>query len=191
MLNSLALKFAEWLDSLSISTSLHESFYLYNWIETTHVLTLMLSLGMLFVIDARMLGWWFVNVPASRIAERLNRPMWIGFSIMIVTGLLLYIAIPVRTTQSIWFRIKVILLILAAVNAIAFNRWLASSASRWDLDRIPPRRARVAAAASLCLWAGVIVCGRFIAYDWFDCGKEMSAFMNWAAGCVATTAAAH
>ncbi len=191
MLNSLALRFAEWLDSLSISTSLHESFYLYNWIETTHVLTLMLSLGMLFVIDARMLGWWFTNVPASRLAERLNRPMWIGFSIMIVTGLLLYIAIPVRTTQSIWFRIKVILLFVAAINALAFNRWLATSAASWDLDRVPPQRARIAAATSLCVWAGVIVCGRFIAYDWFDCGKEMSAFMNWAAGCVASTAAVH
>jgi hypothetical protein len=190
VLNSLVLKFAEWVDALPISSSLHESFYLYNWIETTHVLTLMLSLGMLFVIDARMLGWWLMKVPASRIAERLNRPMWIGFSIMIVTGILLYVAIPIRTTQSIWFRIKVVLLFVAAINAIAFNRWLHTSAASWDLDKIPPKRARIAAAASLCLWAGVIVCGRFIAYDWFDCGKEMSGFMNWAAGCVATTTAA-
>ncbi len=192
MLNSLALKFAEWVDAWALSPYLHESFYLYNWIETTHVLTLMLSLGMLFVIDARMLGWWLMNVPASRIAERLNKPMWIGFSIMIVTGLLLYIAIPVRTTQSIWFRIKLVLLFAAMLNAISFNKWLSTSAAGWDFEKVPPKRARLAAGASLCLWAGVIVCGRFIAYDWFDCGKEMSAFMNWAAGCVATTAdAAH
>jgi uncharacterized membrane protein len=191
VLNSLALKFAEWLSSLTISSSLHESFYLYNWIEATHVLALMLSLGMLFVIDMRMLGWWLTSVPASRIAQRLNRPMWIGFSIMIVTGVFLYIAIPIRTTQSIWFRIKLVLLVVAAINAIAFNRWLSASAASWDLDRIPPKRARAAAGLSLCLWAGVIVCGRFIAYDWFDCGKDMSAFMNWAAGCIVSTAAAH
>jgi hypothetical protein len=189
VLNSLALRFAEWVDSLSISSGLHESFYLYNWIETTHVLTLMLSLGMLFVIDLRMLGWWLMDVPATRIAERLNRPMWIGFSIMIVTGILLYVAIPIRTTQSVWFRLKLILLLAAAINAIAFNKYLSATGKSWDLDKIPPKRARYAAGASLCLWAGVIVCGRFIAYDWFDCGKEMSAFMNWAAGCVASAAA--
>jgi hypothetical protein len=25
--------------------------------------------------------------------------------------------------------------------------------------------------------------GRFIAYDWFDCGGENPAFVDWAAGC--------
>lgn len=188
-MNQLILDFAEWLDALSISTSLHESFYLYNWIETTHVLTLMLSLGMLFIIDARMLGLVLTEMPASKLAARLTKPMWIGFSIMIVTGILLYVAIPVRTSQSIWFRIKVILLIAAAINAWTFHRHLNASAGSWDLDRFPPRRTRMAAFVSLALWAGVIVCGRFIAYDWFDCGKELSALMSVLTGCSATPSA--
>ena len=185
MLNSLALDFAEWLGETSWSIGLHESFYMFNWLETTHVLTLMLSLGMLFVIDARMLGWMLMEVPASKVAARLEKPMWVGFSIMIATGVLLYTAIPVRYTTSIWFRIKVILLVAAAINAWAFNRHLHASAGSWDLDKVPPRRTRMAAMTSLCLWAVIVVCGRFIAYDWFDCGKGMSGFMNWATGCVA------
>lgn len=191
MLNSLALQFAEWIAAQPFSISLHESFYMFNWLETTHVLTLMLSLGMLFTIDARMAGWWLMEVPASRLAARLTTPMWIGFAIMIGTGVTLYTAIPVRYTQSVWFRLKLILLFAAAINAWLFHRHLNASASTWDLDKIPPKRTRMAAITSLCLWAAVIVCGRFIAYDWFDCGKEMSAFMNWAAGCVASTAQAH
>jgi uncharacterized membrane protein len=189
VLNSLAVKFAEWIDAQPFSTGLHESFYLFNWLETTHVLTLMLSLGMLFAIDARMLGWWLTEVPASRLADRLAKPMWIGFSIMIITGVLLYLAIPVRYTTSVWFRLKLILLVVAAVNAWTFHKHLNASVGTWDLDKIPPKRTRMAAMTSLCLWAAVIVCGRFIAYDWFDCGKEMSAFMNWASGCSAVTAA--
>jgi hypothetical protein len=185
VLNSLLLDFAEWLGEKPFSIGLHESFYLFNWLETTHVLTLMLSLGMLFVIDARMLGWWLMEVPASKLADRLAKPMWVGFSIMIITGLALYTAIPVRYTTSIWFRIKVILLFVAAVNAWTFHRHLSASAGTWDMDKVPPRRTRAAAMTSLCLWAAIIVCGRFIAYDWFDCGKDMPAFMNWATGCVA------
>jgi hypothetical protein len=185
VLNSLMVDFAEWLGETSWSIGLHESFYMFNWLETTHVLTLMLSLGMLFVIDARMLGWWLMEVPASRLADRLAKPMWIGFSIMIVTGVLLYTAIPVRYTTSIWFRIKVILLFVAAINAWTFHRHLNQSASTWDTDKIPPKRTRVAAMTSLCVWAAIVICGRFIAYDWYDCGKEMPAFMNWATGCVA------
>ena len=45
--------------------------------------------------------------------------------------------------------------------------------------------ARVAAIVSLTAWAGVIVAGRMIAYNWFDCDiQPQSAFVNWAAGCV-------
>ena len=120
MLNELLLNLAHWFDRQSWSTSIHESIYLYSWIETTHVLTLMVFLGMLCVIDLRMLGAIFPNVPASTIAQRLDKPMMIGFAVMLITGFLLYYAIPVRTTQSLWFRIKVVLLIAAGVNAFLF-----------------------------------------------------------------------
>jgi hypothetical protein len=186
VLNSWLLQFAEWLAEQHFSVALHESFYMYNWIETTHVLTLMVSLGMLAVIDLRMLGVAFASVPASKLAQRLDKPMLIGFTVMLITGVLLYSAIPVRTTQSLWFRIKVILLIAAAINAWLFRRHMAASVPTWDTDRVPPRRTRIGAALSLSLWAGVIVTGRFIAYDWFDCGNDNPAFIDWAAGCVAS-----
>ena len=82
----------------------------------------MVFLGMLFVIDLRMLGLAFPNVRASVIAERLDRPMMIGLALMVITGVLLYYAIPVRTTQSVWFRIKVMLFVLAAINAFCVSR---------------------------------------------------------------------
>jgi hypothetical protein len=186
VLNSVLLDFATWLSEQSWSIGLHESLYMYNWIETAHVLTLMVSLGTLCIIDLRMLGLAFTTVPASKIAERLDKPMLIGFSVMLITGVLLYSAIPIRTTQSLWFRIKIILLIAAAVNAWLFRRHMQAATHSWDSDPIPPRRTRISAGLSLALWAGVVITGRFIAYDWFDCGQPgNSAFVNWAAGCIA------
>lgn len=184
MLNEILLEFAIWLDSMQSSTDLHESYYMYNWIETAHVLTLTIFLGMLFIIDLRMLGLAFREIPAAKIAERLDKPMIFGFCIMVLTGLLLFYAIPVRTTQSIWFRIKVVLLIAAGINAFLFRRVLLNSAGSWDKDPIPPKRIRVGAAMSIGLWIAVISTGRMIAYDWWDCHKEMPKFMYWAAGCV-------
>jgi uncharacterized membrane protein SirB2 len=185
-LNAWLLEFAEWLGSTSFSTDLHESFYMYAWIESAHVVTLTISLGMLIVIDLRMLGLWLTDVPASKIAARLNRPMLIGFTLMFITGVLLYIGIPIRTTQSLWFRIKMLLLVAAAINAWLFHRHLNLSVNTWDTAKLPPRRTRVAAILSLSLWSAVIFCGRFIAYDWFDCGTgSNSAFVDWAAGCTA------
>lgn len=189
MLNELLFRFATWLDTFSSSTELHESLYMYAWVETTHVLTLVLFLGMLLAIDLRLLGVAFKEIPASTIIHRLDKPMMLGFIIMVITGLLLYYAIPVRSTQSIWFRIKVILLIAAGINALLIRNMTRSTDMPWDNDPIPPKRIRVGAGLSLGLWTLVIAAGRSMAYDWWDCHKEMPYFMYWAAGCVNEMAA--
>ncbi len=188
-LNEWLLRLATWLDAQQWSTDLHESYYMYNWVESTHVLTLMVFLGLLIVIDLRMLGLAFVTVPASRIADRLTPPMMVGLLVMVITGLVLFYAIPVRTTQSIWFRLKVVLLIAAVINALLFRNAMKKSVDTWDRDPMPPSRIRWGAGVSLALWAGVVSTGRMIAYDWFDCNKEMPQLMYWAAGCVVELAA--
>lgn len=184
-MNQILLDIAQWIESISWSTNLHESYYMYNWIESTHVVSLTIFLGMLFFIDFRMLGLTMTEVPASRIASRLHTPMMIGFAIMIVTGLLLYFAVPVRVTQSIWFRIKFILLVLAGINAWIFNRKMRESATTWENQEKAPKYLRYSALLSLGLWAGVITTGRLIAYDWYDCYRVQSATIAWAAGCMA------
>ena len=149
----------------------------------------MVFLGMLVIIDLRMMGKTFTSIPAAELAERLNRPMVIGFVVMVVTGILLYYAIPVRTTQSIWFRIKVVLLVAAGINAWLFHRAMRDSVDTWSKDEIPPQRIRRGAATSLALWLGVVFTGRAIAYDWYDCHKPQSEFVYWIAGCVDELAA--
>ncbi|MCZ6828518.1 MAG: hypothetical protein O7F73_02825 [Gammaproteobacteria bacterium] len=184
-MNQLIYNFAAWLDSHRWSTLLHESFYMYNWVETTHVLTLMLSLGMLFLVDLRLLGYAFPDVPASAVAGRLKLPMLVGFTLMVVTGLLLFYAIPVRSAQSVWFRIKFLLLIAAAINAFLFHRRMRESVAAWDTDQRAPRRLRAAAALSIIFWVLIVICGRLIAYNWFDCEYDQPAFVSAVAGCIA------
>ena len=121
-MNEFIYNISMWVDGTSWSAKLHESYYMYNWVESTHVLTLILCLGMLFVIDLRMLGYAFRDVSASSIANRLNIPMLLGFIIMFITGILLFYAVPIRTSQSIWFRFKMVLLVAAAINAFIFHK---------------------------------------------------------------------
>ena len=189
LVDELIYNIAVWIDDTPYSAMLHESYYMYNWVESTHVLTLMMSLGMLFLIDLRMLGYAFPDVPASKIADRLNIPMLIGFTVMFVTGILLFYAVPVRSAQSVWFRIKMILLVACAINAYLFHKRMNESVSSWDNEARAPKRIRTGAMLSLVFWTIVVICGRFIAYDWFDCHKELPYFMYWLAGCVDEMAA--
>jgi uncharacterized membrane protein len=189
MLNEWLLVLAQFFAAQEWSVALHESIYAYAWIETVHVLTLTLFLGMLVIIDLRMLGWAFGGFPATELARRLSQPMLIGFVVMVITGFILYYAIPIRTTQSIWFRIKVVLLVVAGINAWLFHRALRNAESSWNDRGLPPPRLRTGAGLSLILWSGVVFAGRAIAYDWFDCHKPLSGMMFWAAGCVQELAA--
>jgi hypothetical protein len=87
---------------------------------------------------------------------------------MVASGSLLFYAIPVRTFQNIFFRVKLAMLIAAGLNVWVFNSTIHRTVAVWDLDAVPPKRARVAAGLSLALWASIVVAGRMIAYSWFD-----------------------
>jgi ABC-type transport system involved in cytochrome c biogenesis permease subunit len=117
--------------------------------------------------------------------RRLGPWMLTGFVVMVITGALLFYAIPVRSYQSIFFRAKVIALILAGLNAFVFHSTIDRRVAEWDLAPVPPRAARRAGATSLVLWAVIVVAGRMIAYNWFDCDKQpQPKIVNVFAGCV-------
>jgi hypothetical protein len=179
------LPFCQWLAETRGSIALHESLYMYPLVESAHVLTLCLFLGMAILLDLRLLGLTLRRVPMSEITSRLGPWMVAGFVVMVITGVLLFYAIPVRSYQNIFFRIKVVMLILAGVNAWVFHSTIHTRVAEWDRDPVTPFAARRAGAVSLVLWAIIVVSGRMIAYNWFDCDKQPQPHLvNVAAGCV-------
>jgi hypothetical protein len=158
---------------------------MYPLLESVHVLTLCVFVGMAMILDLRLLGWTLRGVPVSELTDRLMPWMKAGFVVMVATGVLLVYAIPVRSYQSIFFRVKVVMLILAGLNAWVFHARVHRRVAEWELAPRPPRAARIAGALSLTLWIGIIVAGRMIAYNWFDCDKQpQPAMINTLAGCV-------
>jgi hypothetical protein len=178
------LSFVEWLARTRWSIALHESLYVYPLVESTHVLTLGLFVGLTIILDLRLLGLVCRRVPVSDVTGRLLPWTKVGFAVMVVTGTLLFYAIPVRTYQSIFFRVKVAMLLLAGLNVWLFHSRVERRVADWDLAPVTPLAARFAAVVSLVLWAGIVVAGRMIAYNWFDCDLQpQSGFVNWIAGC--------
>ena len=162
------LGFCQWLGSTEGSIALHESIWAYPIVESLHVLTLCVFLGLTVMLDLRLLGVTMVRAPASEVAGRLLPWTIAGFAVMVTTGALLFYAIPVKTYLNVFFRIKVAFLVLAGVNVAVFQLTIWRSMDQWDADPVPPLRARLAAGVSLVLWAGIVVAGRMIAYNWFD-----------------------
>jgi hypothetical protein len=154
----------QWLQDTDIGTSIRESIWTFPIIETTHVLALSISVGLLLVSDLRLMGVILRRRPVSEVYEQIKPWMFIGFAIMTITGIFLFWCQALKAYSSIFFRIKVILLIVAAVNALAFERGIYRKVNQWDDALIPPMEARLAGWASLILWVAIITCGRTMAY---------------------------
>jgi hypothetical protein len=156
---------------------------MYPLVESIHVLTLCLFVGMTMILDLRLTGLALRQIPVRDVVFRLQPWMFLGFLIMVVSGVLLFYAIPVRSYQNIFFRMKLVFLIVAGFNAWTFHTGIFKSVAAWDDAAEPPSRARRAGAASLMLWAAIIITGRMIAYNWFDCDKPQPRWVEVAAGC--------
>lgn len=179
------LAFFEWMANTPWSIALHESLYMYPLVESTHVLTLCLFAGTAMMFDLRLAGLSMRHIPASTVMARLLPWTRAGFAVMVTTGLMLFYAIPVRSYQNIFFRIKIVLLVLAGLNVFLFHRGIYKRVDEWGDRAVPPPAARAAGIISLVLWSGIIIAGRLIAYNWFDCDiQPQPDLINWAAGCV-------
>src|SRR5262245_57491289 len=94
---------AEWLASTRGSIALHESLYMYPVLESVHVWALALFLGFTMLLDLRLLGLVLRQTPVSQVVRRLRPGMLTGFAVIVVTGCLLFYAIPVRSYESVFF----------------------------------------------------------------------------------------
>ena len=178
------LNYVDWLASTSGSIALRESLYMYPWIESAHVLFIAIFFGTLLFVDLRLTGYGFKNLSISQMNSKILPLTIIGFILMITTGLLLFYALPIRNYHNLFFRIKLFLMLLAGLNAWYFHRTMNRQSKAWDKNSFIPFRMKVSATISLVLWGLVIISGRMIAYNWFDCDKQpQSELVNFLISC--------
>jgi hypothetical protein len=151
------LSLCQWLEQTSLSVAIRESLWGFPIIESVHVLALSLF-GMVILRDLRVLGLALTRVPAPEVATDLRPWMTAGVVIMIASGMLMFLNAPVDYYNSTVFRIKLVMLILVAANALV----LRAARSRGGPQG---RGAAFALSVSLVLWAGIVVAGRMITYS--------------------------
>jgi hypothetical protein len=147
-----------------IGTAIRESDNAFPIIESVHVLGITLLAGTIAVLDLRMLGVILREIPVRRIARAVLPLTWSGFVVMFISGFLLFWSEAAKNYTNPAFRIKLVLLILAGLNPVIFHTGVYRRAHEWELARVAPWRARIAAIVSLTLWSGIIIAGRAIAY---------------------------
>src|ERR1700744_2563527 len=153
-------------DGQSFSELLLGSLNFWTVLEGTHLIALMLFAGTIFVVDLRLLGVTFRKTRLSTISDAILPLTVFSFIFVVITGLGLLFSKPIFYYHTLWFRVKMVFLALALLNIVVFHGRVQATQGSWDADEKPPRAARMSAAGSLILSTLVIVCGRFIPYNW-------------------------
>ena len=159
-----ALAFADRVQASALGEWLSESPLAFPVIEGLHLISLAVSVGLLFLIDLRLLGLLWRSLPLAEVLGQLRKPVLLGFGVIFATGVLLFFAEAPTLVASPAFPFKLLFIALAGLNAL----WLEKiTLQRADLSlphALPPPAVRWAGLASLLLWTAVIVCGRLIPY---------------------------
>ena len=158
------LEVCQAIQASAIGTGVRESEYLFPLVEGTHVLGLSLSVGTVMWFDLRLLGKIMRNIPVSEVFHQLRPWMFGGFIVMLGSGSLLFSSVAADAYANAYFRLKVVLLLLAAANVIVFHATIDRRRAEWDKAPLPPIQARIAGLLSLILWLAVIIAGRLFAY---------------------------
>jgi hypothetical protein len=136
----------------------------YQWAwatcETLHFIGLSLLLGVVFLVDLRVLG--VVKGVSFASLHRLLPWAALGFGVNVITGLLFFAGIPAQYIHNASFYWKIAMVMLAGLNAVYFT----VVDEPWALGpkEDAPLTAKIAAASAMLLWVGVMYCGSMLPF---------------------------
>jgi hypothetical protein len=151
------------LAATPLSATMRTDPWLYPLIEIVHIAAFAVLVGSVVLFDLRVLGFARA-LPVAALGRHLLRWALASVVLVVPAGLLLFSAHPVELANNRVFQLKLALIALAGLNALAFHLLPYRSVAAWEGERRAPPLARVGAALSILLWLGVISCGRLLAY---------------------------
>lgn len=151
------------LEHKPFATAIAESTWLFPFFETLHVLALTIVVGSVAMMDLRLLGIG----SRDRAITELNRAVlpwtWVAFVFAATFGALLFCSKASTYYVNLPFRIKMVCMLLAAVNMLVYHLITERDVAAWDRGRTPVA-ARMAGAISIALWVVIVATGRWIGF---------------------------
>lgn len=151
------------LESMPLAVAMRQELWLYPIVEIVHICGFVILVGSIVVLDLRLLGL-SRRLSVSMLTRHVVPWSVAAFALIVPTGLMMFMAHASDFLTNRAFQLKLLLIMLAGINAAAFHVGVYRSVARWDAQAAPPAGARLHALASLTLWLGVLSCGRLLAY---------------------------
>jgi hypothetical protein len=128
--------------------------------ESLHFIGLSLLMGVVLLIDLRMLG--VMKQVSVHALDRLIPWGVLGFGLNLLTGMIFFVAAPEQYIDNVAFFWKIGLMILAVFNGLYFTVYDRAWALAPGDDATP--LSKVMAASALLLWVGVMYYGSMLPF---------------------------
>lgn len=158
----------EALSEFPTSIAIRESLYFSPYLTVAHVVCMAGFAGLIVMMDLRLLGVGNMRTPFSEVQRRLFPWQMLAMTGSAITGLTLAYSDPLRFYVNIFFWVKMLVMVVAGINAMAFHFITYNSVVKWDTAASTPFGARLSGGLSVVMWIVVIVSGRLIPYNWFQ-----------------------
>ena len=157
-------EFCAWLENTSVGTTIRQSTWLFPAIETLHVLATVIVVGSVTMLDLRLLNVAWRDRSIREVHEDVLPWTWSSFAVAAIAGSLLFSSSATKYYHNLPFRMKMVLLVLIAINAAFFEtRTYRRIGNSNDEARIS-FGAKIAGAVGIVLWIAVVACGRWIGF---------------------------
>lgn len=155
----------EWLQTTPVAITIAENEILFPWIESVHVLAIVLVVGTISIVDLRLLGVASLDISARRLMRDVIPYTWGAFAVAAVTGFLMFSSDAVHYGHNRLLQIKLVMLAMAGLNMATFHLLGLRDIESWDAPGVAtPAVAKSAAAISLLAWITVVALGRGIGF---------------------------
>jgi hypothetical protein len=155
------LLFCRWLSHTGISHMIRDSTYDFAIVEVSHLLALAIFGGAVLLVDLRFLNLGFTSQPAPQVARELLPVTVGGVTVMLVTGIFLFLGGPVRYYRNPAFQLKIVLFVIALIVHFALQVGVIRQGSEQPGH---PALLKAGAVSSLLLWLSIGLAGRAIGY---------------------------
>ncbi len=154
----------ESIEYSSLGTTIAESTWMFPTLEVLHVIGLVTVLGMIAIVDLRLIGAGSRQLAVTRLSKDTLPWVWGAFALAALTGVLLFTSKASQYMINPYFLLKMVMLALAGLNMMYFHFFTYRTVEHWDLDPSVPAGAKVAGWLSLIFWLLVVFFGRAIGF---------------------------
>jgi hypothetical protein len=141
-----------WLETTALAAAMREWLWLYPAVEIVHLAGIVLLVGRWRCSTCACSGM-ARGLDVNALARFLLPWSWTGLAVVVPSGLLMFSAHATEMMENPAFQLKLALIATAGLNAGWLHRGALREAAAWA-HGATPRRARVAAGASLAAVGG-------------------------------------